>query len=87
MSEQSLATGADIHRDGRRLLVRTYGQVIEWRLVDDQPFEDVIGIEGTSVPRGLEIQGEAVAYDPISGGYMHVAEGSHPILYRIRCAP
>jgi hypothetical protein len=74
------ATAADLSPDGSRLLVRAYLHLREFDLTDlhgpvylgERPF-------------GLELQGEAVAWDPIAGGYRHVAEGRRPTLFHVGC--
>jgi len=82
----SLPTGADAHRNGRRLLVRTYINAREWRVEPGEPFWTILGEHGTNVPAASEPQGEAVAYDPFSGEYFHVSEGLFPDLFRVPCA-
>jgi hypothetical protein len=81
----SLTTAADIHRNGQRLLVRTYVSAMEWRLADGEPFANILDAPRIFAPFGAELQGEAIAYDPATGGYFHAAEGSLPTLYRVSC--
>jgi hypothetical protein len=84
-----IATAADIHPGGRRLLLRTYNNAFEWRLTDEAPFEDIVNAPRREVPVGMEFQGESIAYDPASGGYIHASErvaGHIPTVYHISCA-
>ena len=74
------ATAADLSPDGSRLLVRAYLHLREYDLTD--PRAPVLLGER---PFGLEIQGEAVAWDPLAGGYRQVAEGRRPTLFHVRC--
>lgn len=83
--EYIYATGADLHRNGDRLLVRTYTQAWEYRLPDGADFADVIDVTPSKVPRKLEAQSEAIAYDPATGGYFHVSEGTTPPIYFFGC--
>lgn len=73
------ATGADVSPDGTRLLVRTYDHLLEYPLVD--------GVPGTAVslPAPDEPQGEAAAYDPVSGGIWLTSEGSRQPLWFVAC--
>lgn len=75
------ATAADLDPRGTRLLVRAYLHLREYDVTD--PRAPVLLGER---PFGIEVQGEAVAYDPITGGYRQVAEGSRPALFYVACA-
>lgn len=82
------ATAADIHRSGLRLLVRTYRTALEWRLDSGQSFSEILNAPRLTVPCADERQGEAIAYDPATGNYLHSSEsGSGPLspIYRIEC--
>ncbi|MCC6157507.1 MAG: hypothetical protein IT350_05590 [Deltaproteobacteria bacterium] len=81
----ALVTGADIHRNGNRVLLRTYVSALEWRVPEGGVFEDILTESRTAVPAAIELQGESIAYDPATGGYFHASEGSSPILYFIDC--
>ncbi len=76
------ATAADLWPDQSRLLVRTYLHLYELDSAD---------LRALSAPRpvefALEVQGEAVAYDPIQGGFWQVSEGVGPTLYHTPCGP
>jgi hypothetical protein len=76
------ATAADLWPDPPRLLLRTYLHLYELDVTDL-----TAPTARTDVPFALELQGEAVAYDPLQGGFWQVAEGSHPTLYWTGCAP
>lgn len=81
----ALVTGADIHRNGNRVLLRTYVSALEWRVPAGGVFEDILTESRIAVPAAIELQGESIAYDPATGGYFHASEGSSPILYFIGC--
>lgn len=76
------ATAADLSTDGATLLVRTY---LHLYAVD----VTVPTAPGTpdSMAFALELQGEAVAWDPLQGGFWQVGEGIWPKLYYTGCAP
>jgi hypothetical protein len=84
------ATGADIHPDGGRLLARTLQGAFEWRLPDGAAsFDEIIDADRLRVPAETESQGESIAYDPATGGYVHASEvggSGDPPLHRIDCA-
>lgn len=74
------ATAADLTPDGTLLLVRTY---LHLHLVD---------VTDLATPRslgelafGLELQGEAIAWDPRVGGYRQVSEARRAPLYHAAC--
>ena len=81
----AMVTSADIHRGGTRLLLRTYISVLELRLEPGEPFFDVLKDKRLGQPFSIELLGEAIAYDPATGDYLHVAEGSHSTVYRVAC--
>jgi hypothetical protein len=74
------ATAADLSPDGSRLLVRAYLHLREYD-VTDLHAPVLLGER----PFGLELQGEAVAWDPLAGGYRQVAEGRRPTLFHVPC--
>ncbi len=74
------ATAADLSTDGAVLLLRTYLHLYEFDVTDPTT-------PGPAVERafGLELQGEAVAYDPLQGGFWQVSEGVGPTLHYTGC--
>lgn len=79
-----LATGADFSVRYSRLLVRTYTSVIELRLEAGAELGTLVTAPYTTLPVGLELQGETVAWGP--DGYFHVAEGSAAQIWEVRCS-
>lgn len=82
------ATAADIHPGGERLLVRTYNNAFEWQLPSGAPFTEIVNAPRSEVPAAIEPQGEAIAYDPATGEYLHASEAVglyKSIVYRIPC--
>ena len=75
------ATAADLSGDGATLLLRTYLHLYEVDVTD-------LAAPGTpvAVAFALELQGEAVAYDPLLGGFWQVGEGRGPPLHYTGCA-
>jgi hypothetical protein len=85
----AVATGGDIHPCGGRVLLRSYGQLVELRLTPGQAFDQVFGNVGVPVPVAKEPQGEAVCYDADGLGYVTVSErGASPEpspIFRVGC--
>lgn len=75
-----LVTGADIHPDGNRFLLRTYGRIWEFR---GRTFAEALASAAPvrlARPGGaLDHQGEAVAYASDGSGYATLAEYSRTI--------
>ncbi len=74
------ATAVDLSTDGTTLLLRTYLHLYEVDVTDPR----VPGVP-RAVPFAVELQGEAVAYDPLQGGFWQVGEGSKPSLFFTGC--
>ncbi|MES2640670.1 MAG: hypothetical protein V4850_14340 [Myxococcota bacterium] len=73
-------TAADLSTDGATLLLRAYLHLYEIDLRDPTA-------PGTpeSITFALELQGEAVAYDPLQGGFWQVSEARGPTLWYTGC--
>lgn len=84
MGGAGTVTAADYLPAVNRLLVRTYGSVIEYRLPDGRGMDDLSTVEQLLVPSKTEIQGEAVTYAD-DQGYWHVSEGNQPPLWFVGC--
>jgi len=77
-------TAADLWPDGSRLIVRGYLSTYELDL-GSAGMAAAPTASATQVNTAVEIQGEAIAYDPAGRAIWHVSEGVQPILYRIAC--
>lgn len=79
-AQPSLVTGADINRNGTRLLLRTYGiyttdnDGIREFIFNKGFFEEIFVKTPVFVPEGKDMQGEAISYNPFTGGYVHISE-------------
>lgn len=76
------ATAADLSTDGRTLLLRTYLHLYSVDVTDP-----TVPGAPASMSFALELQGEAVAWDPLQGGFWQVGEGTWPALFYTGCAP
>ncbi len=83
----AVATGGDIHPCGTRVLLRSYGQLVELRLGAGQAFDAIFSNAGVPVPVAGESQGEAVAYDADGLGYLTVSEGAGAVIHHVVCTP
>lgn len=81
--DRELLTGADFDASTGRVLLRTYTAIAEARLARGADVSTLLRATLTRVPAGVELQGEAVAALP--DGYLHVAEGRGPRVWRIGC--
>lgn len=76
-----LVTGAALSPDGRTILLRTYLGAWAYPLAAGQsPLEALAGTKRCSVPTGVEIQGEAIAFNADGHGHMTIGEGENPSL-------
>jgi hypothetical protein len=80
-----LTTAADLHPDGERMLLRTYGHVWELRAPGASRVEDLLSATPVEVPSAAELQGEAVAYSPEGKGYHTGSVGAGSKLHRVTC--
>lgn len=79
-----LVTAADAHRCAPRLLVRTYGDVLEFVAPEGSPFEARFAAPGRVLEAPPDVQGEAIAYRP-TGGFLTGSEGAASNLHRAAC--
>jgi hypothetical protein len=79
------STAADLHPDGERMLLRTYGHVWEYRAPGATRVEDLLSATPVEVPSAGERQGEAVAYTLDGKGYLTGSEGAGSTLHRVSC--
>lgn|GEM_PF-762270 len=81
-----LATGADAHPDGDRVLLRTYTGA--WELVRPgaRSLADVFRAPPVEVTGAPQLQSEGIAYTRDGRGYLLASEGAGSGLYRVDCA-
>lgn len=75
------ATGGDVSRDGRSIIIRTYFTVHMWMRDPKAPLEIAIGREGCQVPIAIEPQGEAVCFSSDGESFVTISEGLRPHIY------
>lgn len=76
-----LTTGGDISEDGERIAIRTYDSVFVWRRTAHATIGDALAGDPCPAPLASELQGEAIGWDPQTGGYATVSELVHPNLW------
>lgn len=80
-----MVTGGDIAPDGKRLVLRTYLTVLEFRVPEGAAFEEAFR-QRPEVLRGpMELQGEAVAYLPDGHGFLTLPEGKGAPMHLFPC--
>ncbi len=85
-SSAGLPTGADTHRGGERILIRTYNQVWELRREGATGVEDVLEAEPIRVPGRMQRQAEAISYTHDGRGYVLGTESAGSPIYAVGCA-
>lgn len=85
--DDHVSTAADLHPTGRRLLLRTYSQVWEFRAPDAGTVEALVNAPGIEVPTAPQQQGEAIAYTADGVGYVMASEGAGGVMFEVRCRP
>jgi len=85
-------TAADLHPDGKHLLVRTYSQVLLYDMgqsLASATADAAVALQA-AVPRVLpsaaEPHGEAIAWDP-QGGYFQLSDSPQSLVWHVACAP
>ena len=76
-----MATGGDISRDGRLIIVRNYITASIWRRPKDGPLWKAFESDECPVPLIFEKQGEAICFDPNGSGYYTTSEHKHQPIY------
>lgn len=81
----ALVTGASFHPCEKRVVLRTYSALFEYRF--DGGLDSLFANAPTLLPAGREPQGEAVAYSANGTRIVTVSEGKLPTVHVKRCAP
>ncbi len=81
----SLVTGGSFHPCDKRLVLRTYAVMLEYRFAGG--LETLFASPPTIVPAGREPQGEAVTYSVNGDALFTVSEGKQAALHRSACEP
>lgn len=69
-------TAADISRDGRHILIKTYKKVAYWLRQPDQSIDDALAAPPQYLPYQEEPQGEAITWAADGSGYFTLSEAS-----------
>jgi hypothetical protein len=78
----SNATGADMSRDGRTIVLRTYSKVLVYNVPTGATIQSALTISPCTANAALEPQGEAVAIHPDDLGFVTLSEGSGQALHQ-----
>jgi len=78
-------SAADITRDGSMIALRRGGTAALWLRSPDQTVDQAVAGSSIPLPLATEPNGEAIAFDPFTGGYYTTSEqSSQPIYYYAR---
>jgi hypothetical protein len=83
----SYVTAADISPNGRKILIKTYTSIYEYKRKKNQSVVKALSGKSKQLPYYLEPQGEAVAWDAKAKSYFTLSESVNdqpPILYHYR---
>ena len=83
----SFVTAADISPNGRKILVKTYTSIYQYKRKRGQSVAKALSGKSKQLPYYLEPQGEAVAWDAKAKSYFTISESVNdqpPILYHYR---
>lgn len=70
----SFVTAADISHDGKKILVKTYTSLYQYRRKREQSIAKALSGKAKQLPYHLEPQGEAVAWDAKAKSYFTLSE-------------
>ena len=73
--ESKAVTGADISRDGSKILIRTYGAVFYWERKPHETVENALKKQSISLPFRYEVQGESIGFDLPGLKFFTISEG------------
>lgn len=73
-----LTTGGDISPDGSAIVIRTYDSAFVWRRTPHATIAEALATAPCPAPLASELQGEAIGWDPSTGGYSTVSELAYP---------
>jgi hypothetical protein len=78
-----LVTGADVAADGSAVALRTYGAVFVFSRNQGEDLATAFTRAPCGAPAPTERQGEAIAIDPDSRGYVTISEGTNPPVHHV----
>lgn len=81
----NLVTGGDVSPCGDRVLLRTYGSLLEYTVPTGKALADAFAAAPRKVPVAKESQGEAVAFRADGRGYFTASEGTLVSLFATGC--
>ncbi|MES2266354.1 MAG: hypothetical protein V4520_06325 [Bacteroidota bacterium] len=74
-------TAADVSRDGKQILVKSYEKVYYWQRHAGQPIWQVLKTAPNELVYKQEKQGESIAFTPDGKGYYTTSEGVYAPIY------
>lgn len=74
-------TAGDISKDGKKILLKSYGNVYYWERKGDEPIWETMKRQPASLPYDIQRQGEAIGFTPDGEGYYTTTEGAFAAIY------
>jgi len=74
-------TSGDISKDGRKILLKSYGKVYYWERSGNEPVWETLKRKPIEPHYDLQRQGEAIGFTPDGEGYYCTSEGSFAAIY------
>jgi hypothetical protein len=74
-------TAGDISRDGKQILLKSYGNIFYWKRNANETFVDAIKKPFKIIPYKPEPQGEAIGFTKDGKKYYTISEGSEAVIY------
>jgi len=77
-------TAGDIAKDGKSVLLKTYGKVYYWKRKGNEPIWQTMQRKPQELPYELQRQGEAIGFTPDGKGYYTTSEAAFAAIYYYR---
>ncbi len=84
--EPAFVTGGDVHPDAKSVLLRTYANAYDFKMIAGATVADALLGEACEVPLAVEPQGEAIGWLAGGKGYVTVSEGKDAPVNLVNCA-
>ena len=74
-------TAGDISRDGKQILIKSYGNIFYWKRNTNETFVEAIKKPFKIIPYKPEAQGEAIGFTHDAKKYYIISEGKEAVIY------
>jgi len=77
-------TAGDISKDGKKVLLKSYGKVYYWERWENEPVWETMKRKPEALPYDIQRQGEAIGFTTDGEGYFTTSEGAFAAIYYYR---